>query len=163
MNLRQDPAYCRIQSISVVHRNLAANQSKRQIDERHWSSLFSLCQHYNTTMTDQVIRFDIQGHEREIFFASPFTFTSRLSGRIIRTWLPKLKIHPTSSSVSATFRAILSCPSFMGNVSWLECHSLSLTQAATFLENTSSTSIRRPRMTMSASWTYASTSNPKGI
>ncbi len=55
MNPRQKPAYRRIESVSVIHRHLAAGQSKRQIYVRHRSSLFSRPQPYNTPVTRKVI------------------------------------------------------------------------------------------------------------
>jgi hypothetical protein len=55
MDLRQKSAYCRIESVSVIHGQLAASQPKRQIHVWHRSSLFSQPQAYNTLMTDQVI------------------------------------------------------------------------------------------------------------
>ena len=55
MNPRQKPAYCRIESVSMIHRHLAAGQSKRQIHVRDRSSLFSRPQPYNTPVTRKVI------------------------------------------------------------------------------------------------------------
>src|SRR5688500_7120817 len=92
----------------------------------------------------QKLFFDIEGHARRIFLASSFTLCLSVSGRATRTWLPKLNTQPTTSSLSATLSIIFRRPSFDRDVSWLGCQLLSFTQAAAFLENSSSTSMRLP-------------------
>ena len=74
----------------------------------------------------------------------------------------KLKIHPRSSRVSATRIVIRSRPSFRGTSSWLWCQIRSRVHAAVARSKSSSAAICRPRITTSASCTYASTSNPSG-
>jgi len=69
----------------------------------------------------------IQVLEPSIFLASSLTPCLTASGRATCTWLPKLRIHPKSSSVSATLRFILSRLSFNSEVSWLGREALSST------------------------------------